>query len=200
MPLEIKGLSKRYGNKWVLRDVEFSAIEGRILGLLGGTASGKSTLLDLIAGETRDNGGSVSLDGADLFSVRPRERGVTLLPERKKPPIIGLFTSKPHSSSGEAVLNGFEDALAKAGKVILLDDPFSGLDRELRFQAFAAIRRAARQRDRVVILATADFDQLTEVADDIAVLAQERIVQTGTPQDVYEDPKCVASATLTGGG
>jgi ABC-type Fe3+/spermidine/putrescine transport system ATPase subunit len=200
MPLEIKGLSKRYGSKWVLRDVEFTADEGRVTGILGGTASGRSTLLHILAGETRDNGGTARLHGGDLLTIRPKERGVTLLPRREKPPIIGLFSSKPHGSSGESILSGLEETLAKAGKVILLDDPFSGLDRTLREEAFEAIRRAARQRDRIVILATADFDQLAEVADDVAVLSQDRIVQTGTPQEVYDEPTSVTSATLTGGG
>jgi ABC-type sugar transport system ATPase subunit len=200
MPLEIKGLSKRYGSKWVLRDVEFTADEGRVTGILGGTASGRSTLLHILAGETRDNGGTARLHGGDLLTIRPKERGVTLLPRREKPPIIGLFASKPHGSSGESILSGLEETLAKAGKVILLDDPFSGLDRTLREEAFEAIRRAARQRDRIVILATADFDQLAEVADDVAVLSQDRVVQTGTPQEVYDEPTSVTSATLTGGG
>jgi ABC-type sugar transport system ATPase subunit len=200
MPLEIKGLSKRYGSKWVLRDVEFTADEGRVTGILGGTASGRSTLLHILAGETRDNGGTARLDDGDLLTIRPKERGVTLLPRREKPPIIGLFASKPHGSSGESILSGLEETLAKAGKVILLDDPFSGLDRTLREEAFEAIRRAARQRDRIVILATADFDQLAEVADDVAVLSQDRVVQTGTPQEVYDEPTSVTSATLTGGG
>jgi ABC-type Fe3+/spermidine/putrescine transport system ATPase subunit len=200
MPLEIKGLSKRYGSKWVLRDVEFTADEGRVTGILGGTASGRSTLLHILAGETRDNGGTARLHGGDLLTIRPKERGVTLLPRREKPPIIGLFSSKPHGSSGESILSGLEETLAKAGKVILLDDPFSALDRTLREEAFEAIRRAARQRDRIVILATADFDQLAEVADDVAVLSQDRIVQTGTPQEIYDEPTSVASATLTGGG
>jgi ABC-type Fe3+/spermidine/putrescine transport system ATPase subunit len=200
MPLEIKGLSKRYGNKWVLRDVEFTASEGRVLGLLGGTASGKTTLLDLIAGGKSSNGGSVALDGADLLKVRPREREITFLPESTKPPIIGLFASKPHESSGEAVLRGFDEKLAKASKVVLLDDPFTHLDIEHRSYCFEQVRRAARQRERIVIFATTDFEQVTEVADDLAVLAGDHIVQTGTPQNIYEEPDCIAVANLTGGG
>src|SRR6059058_1483909 len=107
MPLEITGLSKRYGNNWILRDVDFTASEGRVLGLLGGTASGKSTLLRILAGRAADSGGSVLLDGTDLLKVRQKERGVTLLPEPAKAPLIGILASQPRESSGEAVLRQF---------------------------------------------------------------------------------------------
>lgn len=200
MPLEIKGLSKRYGNQWVLRDLELTANEGRVLGLLGGTASGKSTLLNLITGSTRPNGGSIILDGNDLLAVRPKEREVALLPERQKPPVIGLLAGDPRESSGEAVLKDFEEKLIKAGKVILLDDPFAALDLELRERCVEQVRRAARQRERVVIFATTDFEQITEIADDVAVLGSDRIIQTGRPQEVYDEPDVVTVAELTGGG
>ena len=200
MPLEITGLSKRYGNKWILRDVEFTAAEGRVLGLLGGTASGKSTLLRILAGATSDSGGSALLDGGDLLKLRQKERGVTSLPEAATAPLIGILASRSRESSGETVLKQFEERMTKAGKLILLDDPFAQLDGELRRDAVAMVRRAAKARDRIVIFATADFEQLTEVADDVAVLAQDRIIQTGTPQDVYEEPSSVAAAVLTGGG
>ena len=200
MPLEIKGLSKRYGNKWVLRDAEFTAHEGRVLGLLGGTASGKTTLLSLITGSVRGNGGSVVLDGNDLLNVRPRDREITLLPEPEKPPMIGFLAGKTLESSGEALLGGFEEKLAKSGKIVLLDDPFSQLDAELRKQCFEQVRRAAKQRDRIVIFATNDFDQIAEAADDVAILAGDHVVQTGAPQEVYDEPDSLAAVALTGGG
>ena len=200
MPLEIKGLSKRYGNKWVLRDLELTAHEGRVLGLLGGTASGKTTVLNLISGAQRPNGGSITLDGNDLLSVRPKEREITVLPERAKPPIVGLFGGSPAESSGEAALKGFEEKLINAGKVVLLDDPFAHLDLELRSQCVEQVRRAARQRDRIVIFATTDFELLTELADDAAVLSSDRIIQTGAPQELYDEPDTIAVAELTGGG
>jgi ABC-type sugar transport system ATPase subunit len=184
----------------VLRDVEFTAHEGRILGLLGGTASGKTTILDLIAGRTSANGGSVLLDGNDLLKVRPKEREIARLPEQEKAPLIGLLASKPRESSGERSLRGFEEKLAKAGKVVLLDDPFSHLDTELRAHCFEHVRRAALARERIVIFATTDFNQIAEVADDVVILSGDHVIQTGTPQEVYDEPGSIAAATLTSGG
>ncbi|HEV7701159.1 MAG TPA: ATP-binding cassette domain-containing protein, partial [Pyrinomonadaceae bacterium] len=198
MPLEITGLSKRYGNRWVLRDAEFTASEGRVLGLLGGTASGKSTLLNLLAGAAKTNGGSAMLDGSDLLRLKQKDRGVTVIPGPAKPPLLGFLGSGPRQSSGESVLDGLDETLTKAGKIILLDDPFGHLDAATREGCFESVRRAARSRERIVIFVTTDFGQLAEVADDVAILAADRIVQTGTPQDVYEDPVTIAAARQTG--
>ena len=59
MPLRIEQLSKRYGNNWALRDIDLNAEDGRIFGIFGGTASGKSSLLRCIAGDEPINGGRI---------------------------------------------------------------------------------------------------------------------------------------------
>ena len=63
MALKIEKLSKRYDNKWALRDVELDVAEGEIFGIFGGTASGKTTLLRVVAGMEKPNGGRVAFDG-----------------------------------------------------------------------------------------------------------------------------------------
>src|SRR5436305_10229725 len=50
MTLHISNLSKRYGNNWVLRDVSLDVERGTVFGLIGPHASGKSTLLKVLAG------------------------------------------------------------------------------------------------------------------------------------------------------
>jgi len=198
MPLEIAKLSKRFGNNWVLRDVEFTAAEGRVFGVCGATASGKTTLLKAIAGKAKLNGGSVTLDGHDLAMVRPKERGVSLLTSHETARIFGLIAGSPKGSSGERQLKAFDEAISNSGKVLLLDDPFSQMDESLRQECFVKLRRAARSRDRIVIFATSDFEQLASVADEATILAGSYIVQTGTPQDIYENPETVAAAFVSG--
>lgn len=198
MPLEIAKLSKRFGNNWVLRDVEFSAAEGRVFGICGATASGKTTLLNTIAGVGKLNGGSVTLDGRDLAAVKAKERGITHLTNRETAGIFGLLGGSPKASSGEQQLKAFEEALANSGKVILLDDPFCQMDEHLRQERFVKLRRAARSRDRIVIFATSDFEQIAAVADEATILAGSYVIQTGTPQDLYENPESSAAAVITG--
>src|SRR5688500_18399739 len=99
MPLRITKISKRYGNNWVLRDIEFQAGEGRILGIIGNTAAGKTTLLKLIAGKTRSNSGSITLDNADVTRISVNERGKWLFSDDNERAgflsIVGLGTGKP---------------------------------------------------------------------------------------------------------
>ena len=48
MSLKVVGLSKRYNDKWTLRDVSLEIADGEVFGIFGPTASGKSTLLNAI--------------------------------------------------------------------------------------------------------------------------------------------------------
>ncbi|MEQ1921361.1 MAG: TOBE domain-containing protein, partial [Pyrinomonadaceae bacterium] len=101
-------------------------------------------------------------------------------------------------SSGERQFDKFEAAIANAGRVLLLDDPFSQMDTALRDACFAAIRKAAKQRNRVVIFATSDFDQIMGLTDEVAFMSGGEIRQSGTPQDIYDNPATIEAARMTG--
>jgi putative spermidine/putrescine transport system ATP-binding protein len=199
MPLEVAKLSKRYGNDWVLRDVDLAAVEGRILGILGGTASGKSTLLNAIAGHVKVNGGTVQLDDLDVSMYSTKERGVSLFSSRQKHGLLEtLGFGKNHDSNGERQIAALDEAIDNAGKVLLLDDPFTQVDKYRRQECFEKVRRAARSRERIIIFASSDFGQLSAVADEAAILAGGTILQTGTPQEIYECPEMIDAARITG--
>lgn len=201
MALEITGLSRRFGSKWVLRDVEFSAREGRVLGLLGESASGKSTLLRVIAGQLKPDGGRIVHVDRDLVRIRAKDRSVTLLDENDaEPRAFGIFHRASSESSAERQLRALDNTVAEAGNLLLLDEPFCRMDAEVREECFTAVKRAARSRERIVIFASSDFQQIAAVADEVAVLSGGAIVQTGSPNSIYEDPETVATARLTGEG
>jgi ABC-2 type transport system ATP-binding protein len=79
--LEILGVSKRYGQRFALRDVDLRVGEGSCLGLLGPNGAGKTTALRLLLGFARPSTGQVLLRGEDPFA-RVSRRGVGYLPER----------------------------------------------------------------------------------------------------------------------
>ncbi len=198
MSLEIVKLSKSYENNWVLRDVDLQASEGRILGICGGTASGKSTLLEIIAGKVRPNAGSILIDGVDVTRTSAKSRDVTLFTSRETASlldILGIGTQK--ESSGERQIALLDEALANAGKILLLDDPFTQVDKYLLQACIAKVRRAARSRDRIVIFASSDFSQVAAVSDDAAVLSGG-ITQSGAPQELYDFPELIDTARITG--
>ena len=64
--LEIKNLSKKYGNKQALKDVSFTAEKGEVIGLLGPNGSGKTTLIKILAGIIKKYEGEVKIDSQDV--------------------------------------------------------------------------------------------------------------------------------------
>ncbi len=82
MQLEVRNIEKRFGKKQVLRGASLSAEGGAAVGLVGENGTGKSTLLRILAGVLRAEGGVCLLDGLDLLSS-PRElsRRVAYVPQ-----------------------------------------------------------------------------------------------------------------------
>ena len=80
--IEIQNISKRYGDKWAVKDASFTIQKGEILGFLGRNGAGKSTTMNIITGYISATSGSVKLDGYDILA-NPREvkRRIGYLPE-----------------------------------------------------------------------------------------------------------------------
>src|SRR5687768_14864281 len=108
MPLEIEKLSRRSGGRWVLRDVEFTASEGLVFGICGPTGSGKTILLNTIAGREKTTGARLSLDDRDITRVRAKDRDIQTLAAAEAPGIFGIFGLSKKTSSGERRLEAFE--------------------------------------------------------------------------------------------
>lgn len=74
--IELRNISKRFGNFVALDDVSFSVEKGELVALLGPSGSGKTTLLRVIAGLEKPDTGSVYLEGRDVTEEDPRDRGI----------------------------------------------------------------------------------------------------------------------------
>jgi putative ABC transport system ATP-binding protein len=73
--VELDGVSKRYGNRLVLDDIDLSLGRGELTGLVGPSGSGKSTLLSLIGGLATADGGHVRFEGTDVGVLPDEGRG-----------------------------------------------------------------------------------------------------------------------------
>ncbi len=71
--IEITELFAGYGNGDIIRDISFSLNRGEFLSILGRNGSGKSTLIKAIQGLLKHTSGRISVEGVDLFSMRPHE-------------------------------------------------------------------------------------------------------------------------------
>ncbi|PIE20929.1 MAG: ABC transporter ATP-binding protein, partial [Proteobacteria bacterium] len=69
--IRCEGLGKRFGDAWVLRDVDFEVRRGEVLGVIGPGGHGKSVLLKCFAGLLAPDEGRVLVDGEDLARLGP---------------------------------------------------------------------------------------------------------------------------------
>jgi ABC-2 type transport system ATP-binding protein len=105
--LELIGVSKRYGQRYALRDVDLSLAAGSALGLLGPNGAGKTSALRMLLGFTKSSAGTVRLQG--LSPRDPVSRvGVAYLPERLKLPGRMTVLSFLRHHATLAGLNGAE--------------------------------------------------------------------------------------------
>ena len=101
-----------------------------------------------------------------------------------------MATRYPHQlSGGQQQRVALARALVNEPEVLLLDEPMSALDARLRAQVQVELRRLQRKLGQTFILVTHDQSEALVVSDRIAVMSEGRIIQYGTPKDVYEQPK-----------
>jgi len=84
--LRVDNLSAGYGEAVVLQGVSLSLAEGKTLALLGRNGTGKTTLINTLAGATRQHGGSITLAGKALHKMAPHERaaaGIGWVPQER---------------------------------------------------------------------------------------------------------------------
>jgi iron(III) transport system ATP-binding protein len=105
----------------------------------------------------------------------------------------------PHTlSGGEQQRVAIARALAPEPLALLLDEPFSGLDGELRAQVREAVVEGLRESEAAILVVTHDPEEAMLLADDLALMAKGRIIQQGPPLECYLRPSSIAAAELLG--
>jgi putative spermidine/putrescine transport system ATP-binding protein len=89
-------------------------------------------------------------------------------------------------------------ALAVKPKLLLLDEPFSALDRKLRETMQIELKRLLRELGTTAVFVTHDQDEALVMSDRIAVMHRGRIEQYATPQDIYERPATAFALSFVG--
>lgn len=172
--LAVKRLGKRFGDRWLFRDVEFEMLPGQALIVLGANGSGKSTLLRTIAGLVPPSEGEVLFDGALGMSTLELALYPQLTAEEHlefsgdvrgcEPRIdellayVGLETAAKvpagRYSTGMKARLRMAMAIQHRPQVLLLDEPGAGLDE--RGRALTEAICAAQRSAGVLVLATND--------------------------------------------
>ena len=103
--------------------------------------------------------------------------------------------SYPHTlSGGEQQRVALARALAPKPHVLLMDEPFSNLDHRLRDQIRQSTIDILKQTSTTTIIVTHDPEEALQIADQIILMHQGKIIQSGTPKQLYFQPKTLFAA------
>ncbi|HEY7248639.1 MAG TPA: ABC transporter ATP-binding protein [Xanthobacteraceae bacterium] len=236
--VELRGLTKRYGELAVVNDISLTIEHGRLMCLLGPSGCGKTTTLRLIAGFVEPSAGEIRV-GEEVVSS-PRR---TVPPERRNMSMIfQSYALWPHMTVRENVAYGLKlrrmdraaierklaailatthlaeladrypgelsggqqqrVALARAlvvePETLLLDEPLSNLDANLREEMRFEVRRLHDEYRYTTVYVTHDQSEAMTTADVIAVMNAGRIEQAGSPEEIYERPRSEFVARFIG--
>jgi len=197
------------------------------LAVVGPSGSGKSVTLRALAGLLGSHAGAVSYGGVDVSALTPEKRrlgyvpqGFGLLPGRtvwqqaifgvhadpgraawwlQTLQLDGLLDRLPEQlSGGQRQRVSLARALAVDPRVVLLDEPFSALDAPVRAELRRELRRLQHHANLSTVLVTHDPEEAAMLADEILVVSDGRVLQSGSCRDVYQRPASVQIGRLLG--
>jgi len=244
--LEVKNISKSFGETQVLKNVGFTLEKGEVIAIIGSSGSGKTTLLRCLNFLETPDSGQIIVNGEVLFDasagtkfsereIRKKRlhfglvfQSFNLFPQytalanvklacellakeredyREKKKIIlqeiyekacdllrqvGLANKMhlyPHQlSGGQQQRVAIARALALSPDVLCFDEPTSALDPELTGEVLKVMRSLAEKNTTMVIV-THEMQFAREVADKVIFMDDGVIVETGTPDEVFGNPK-----------
>ncbi|MBN2503314.1 MAG: ATP-binding cassette domain-containing protein [Anaerolineales bacterium] len=113
--------------------------------------------------------------------------------------LVGLGERMPRQlSGGQQQRVALARALAPQPEVLLLDEPLGALDAKIRVELRKNLRKIQRQLGVTTILVTHDQEEAFDVADRIGVMNYGRLIEAGTPEDLYQRPQTEFVASFLG--
>lgn len=223
--LSIERLTHQYGETPVFSNLNLNMKGGEWVGLLGGSGCGKTTLLRCISGLITPSKGKIFLEGKDITSTPPAQRGVGLVFQdyalfptstveenisfgRKNTAptceqLLSLISLENMNGRLPAQLSGGQQqrvalarALAAQPRLLLLDEPFANIDAYKKASLIEELRTLLK--DVAVLFVTHDRSDAMAIADRIAVFDMGGIAQFDTPVNIYTKPNTVGVAEKTG--
>lgn len=101
-------------------------------------------------------------------------------------------------SGGERQRIALGRAFAATSRAMLLDEPIAALDARLREEMRVELKRLQRENNQTFVYVSHDEEEVMAVSDRVAVVADGKIAQIGTPDDVYSRPNSIAVAEVIG--
>lgn len=219
MSLDIRDVSKSFGDFKAVDDISFTVKPGTIFGFLGTNGAGKTTTMRMILDIIRADSGSITWNGTptrDLpraeFGYLPEERGLypKMVVEDQLLFLAQLYGADRKAaqaeldvwlkrldveenrrktieqlSKGNQQKIQFLAAMLHDPEILILDEPFSGLDPVNAEQMKDAFREM-RDRGKTIIFSTHQLDDAQELSSDVAIIHRGHLVASGSVQDVRQ--------------
>lgn len=229
--IRVRDLVKRFPDQTIYNGLDLDVWKGEVLGIVGGSGTGKSVLLRCITGLEPTQSGTIEVFGENMSQADTQTRrqiesrwgvlfqdgalfgALSVLQNIQVPmcehttltrammdelahlkiSMVGLPPSAAHKkpselSGGMRKRAGLARALSLDPEIVFLDEPTAGLD-PIGAAAFDhLIRRLQKTLGLTVYMVTHDLDSLFAICDRVAVLAEGRIFQTGSPQELQARP------------
>ena len=131
--------------------------------------------------------------GLENKGVAPEEIGERIEWAARAVRIEALLERSPFElSGGQKQRVAIAAVLAMTPEVLVLDEPTTSLDPRGKQEVFTVVRDLRRQRGMTIVMVEQDAERIAEFSDRVAVLADGRVQQTGTPQEVFAHPDEIA--------
>jgi ABC-2 type transport system ATP-binding protein len=214
--IQFENVSKKYGSEFVIKDISFELPKGKIYGLLGPNGSGKSTTLKMMAGLTQPTTGAVLINGKkadrrianevayltelDMFyesfnvmdMIRFTASQFTDFDVDKAQELMAFMsldrTKKiKQLSKGNRGRLKLAVALARNTSILLLDEPFSGLDPIVRESIVKGLISFVDFDHQTVVIATHEIDKMEALLDEVLVIQNEVILERRDVERLREE-------------
>lgn len=228
--IEVKNLTRKFGDFTAVNHISFSVRRGEVLGFLGPNGAGKTTTIKMIMGLLKTSGGEIIVDGMDSrnsrkkikeklgymsqkFSLYPklsaRENveffaGISGLGKkdihRKLTELGGIIREELIHHSVAKLPPGIRQkvalftALIPDPEILLLDEPTSGVDPEMRRNFWQDIY-ALKKSGKTIMVTTHNLDEV-EYADRIVILHRGNIIVEGDPAELVKEHQVNSVETL----
>ncbi|MEA1023503.1 ABC transporter ATP-binding protein [Bacillus subtilis] len=215
MEIKLEHVSKKYGRHTAVNDVSITLSSGRIYGLIGPNGSGKSTTLKMMAGLLFPTSGFVKVDEEQVTREMVRQTAYLteldmFYPHFTVKDMVNFYqsqftdfqTEQAYKLLNEMQLNPEKKikklskgnrgrlkivlALARRADVILLDEPFSGLDPMVRDSIVNSLVSYIDFEQQIVVIATHEIDEIETLLDEVIILANGEKVAQREVEDIRE--------------
>ncbi len=208
-----------------MADLNLTWEDGSANALLGPSGCGKTTVLNVISGLLRPDGGQVLFDGRDVTALDARGRHIAQVfqfpvvyetldvfgnlafplrnrkipetdVERRVREVAELLDLSNDLKTPSRLLTAAQKQIVSLGRgivredtaAVLLDEPLTVIDPKLKWHLRRKLREVQRATNLTMIYVTHDQHEALTFADNVTVMHDGNVVQTGTPQALHENP------------